>query len=37
MIQLIEAPFQIIHVGAAAPSIPEALIDQVSFNSLECG
>lgn len=25
-----EAPFQIIHVGAAAPSIPQPLVDQVS-------
>jgi protein-L-isoaspartate(D-aspartate) O-methyltransferase len=31
MIWLIEAPFQIIHVGAAAPEIPQPLIDQVSF------
>lgn len=28
------APFQIIHVGAAAPEIPQALIDQVSPPSL---
>jgi len=35
MIELIEAPFQIIHVGAAAPTIPEPLIDQVSCSALQ--
>jgi protein-L-isoaspartate(D-aspartate) O-methyltransferase len=29
-----EAPFQFIHVGAAAPSIPEPLIDQVRCPAL---
>lgn len=31
------APFQIIHVGAAAPSIPQPLIDQVSTPHLTMG
>jgi protein-L-isoaspartate O-methyltransferase len=26
-----EAPFKVIHVGAAAPEIPEALVEQVSY------
>ena len=33
VVELKEAPFQIIHVGAAAPSIPEPLINQASYSS----
>lgn len=31
------APFSVIHVGAAAPSIPQALINQVSQSRLAEG
>lgn len=31
MLGLMGGPFQVIHVGAAAPTIPEPLIDQVGL------